>query len=205
MKINKTIIPKFSNYYKDFLLITPLLILPIKSNCLERSPEADSFIRDERIEEIYLNDSVNVSPELKIGNDTIYPAIVIDKSENILYSYNLDTELDTIYNVGLGKLNTPTKTGVRIITGIESYPYKDAPTGTKRKNNPDTYGSKLLTLDIVDEKSGKTSFNDQFIHGTNNPKSIGKNHSSGCIRMNNKDIEKLVDRVFVGQYVLIKE
>ena len=39
------------------------------------------------------------------------------------------------------------------------------------------------------------------IHGTNNPASIGRNASHGCIRMRNRDIEELFGMVSVGDEV----
>ena len=41
------------------------------------------------------------------------------------------------------------------------------------------------------------------IHGTNQPWSIGLNLSSGCIRMNNKDVEHLYEKVDVGTKVVV--
>lgn len=41
------------------------------------------------------------------------------------------------------------------------------------------------------------------IHGTNNPASIGKNVSNGCIRMYNKDVLELSNFVSVGTPVTI--
>ncbi|MBB4952400.1 lipoprotein-anchoring transpeptidase ErfK/SrfK [Agrobacterium vitis] len=41
------------------------------------------------------------------------------------------------------------------------------------------------------------------IHGTNQPWSIGLNLSSGCIRMNNKDVEDLYERVDLGSKVVV--
>ena len=41
------------------------------------------------------------------------------------------------------------------------------------------------------------------IHGTNQPWSIGLNMSSGCIRMMNKDVTDLYDRVPVGTKVIV--
>lgn len=42
------------------------------------------------------------------------------------------------------------------------------------------------------------------IHGTNNPGSIGRAASSGCIRMNNKDIQHLYSRVGNGTKVIVR-
>ncbi len=41
------------------------------------------------------------------------------------------------------------------------------------------------------------------IHGTNEPRSIGKNASHGCIRMNKKDIEELFELVRAGDLVVL--
>ncbi|WP_252501666.1 L,D-transpeptidase [Sporosarcina sp. Marseille-Q4943] len=41
------------------------------------------------------------------------------------------------------------------------------------------------------------------IHGTNNPSSIGKNVSRGCIRMHNKDVLALSKEVLIGTTVVI--
>lgn len=43
------------------------------------------------------------------------------------------------------------------------------------------------------------------IHGTNEPLSIGKNVSSGCIRMFNQDVIHLHDRVAYGTRVVVKD
>jgi lipoprotein-anchoring transpeptidase ErfK/SrfK len=39
------------------------------------------------------------------------------------------------------------------------------------------------------------------IHGTNQPESIGRNASHGCIRMRNRDVEDLFERVRAGDSV----
>lgn len=44
---------------------------------------------------------------------------------------------------------------------------------------------------------------DYRIHGTNNPASIGKRVSSGCIRMRDADVIDLYDRVAVGTKVIV--
>ncbi|MEP4430951.1 MAG: L,D-transpeptidase family protein, partial [Hyphomicrobiales bacterium] len=41
------------------------------------------------------------------------------------------------------------------------------------------------------------------IHGSNEPWSIGSAVSSGCIRMTNKDVEHLYERVRVGAKVVV--
>jgi hypothetical protein len=41
------------------------------------------------------------------------------------------------------------------------------------------------------------------IHGTNDPTTIGKQVSSGCIRLTNDDVINLYDRVQVGTKVIV--
>jgi hypothetical protein len=41
------------------------------------------------------------------------------------------------------------------------------------------------------------------IHGTNDPTTIGKFVSSGCIRLTNEDVEDLFSRVSVGTKVVV--
>jgi lipoprotein-anchoring transpeptidase ErfK/SrfK len=43
------------------------------------------------------------------------------------------------------------------------------------------------------------------IHGTNDPRSIGKAMSSGCIRMLNEDVAELFDNVIVGTPVIVRQ
>jgi lipoprotein-anchoring transpeptidase ErfK/SrfK len=42
------------------------------------------------------------------------------------------------------------------------------------------------------------------IHGTNQPWTIGKNVSSGCIRMRNEDVTDLYERVGIGTQVIVR-
>ncbi len=44
---------------------------------------------------------------------------------------------------------------------------------------------------------------DYRIHGTNDPTTIGKFVSSGCIRLTNTDVEDLFNRVKVGAKVIV--
>lgn len=44
-----------------------------------------------------------------------------------------------------------------------------------------------------------------YIHGTNDQAHLGKPSSHGCIRMDNRDIIDLFDKINVGDHVLISE
>ena len=84
-----------------------------------------------------------------------------------------------------------------ISPGIEETP---TPIGTfkvkeKSKSWGGGFGTRWLGLNVP--------WGDYGIHGTNKPDLIGKNVSSGCIRMRNKDVEALYDLIPNGTIVHI--
>ncbi len=85
-----------------------------------------------------------------------------------------------------GKLVNPTYTHTDEITGRRTR----VPFGNP--NNP--LGTRWLSI-------GK-SFG---IHGTNDPQSIGKAESAGCVRMHNADVEWVYDLLTVGSEVIIQQ
>ncbi len=86
------------------------------------------------------------------------------------------------YSIASGKDDTPTPVGN--FTVIE-----------KSKDWGGGFGSRWLGLDVPWGMYG--------IHGTNKPNLIGKNVSSGCVRMKNKDAEDLYVQIPVGTPVII--
>lgn len=142
-------------------------------------------------------------PSVKINGENRIATIVVDLSKNILYKYNDQGEATAAYLVASGKKSSPTDTGVRVVTHIESYPYKTAPLITKRRKEPWNYGPKIICLNIIDPKTGRKSPTGEFIHGNNNPNSLGKYVSLGCIRMDNEVIKKLSKEVKPNDIVII--
>ncbi len=60
--------------------------------------------------------------------------------------------------------------------------------------------------EVREVKTGKDlGSNGEFIHGNNNPASIGTYASHGCIRMDNDVIVQLSKEVKPGSYVLIQK
>ncbi len=84
------------------------------------------------------------------------------------------------YVVATGKVETPTPTGVFTVVN-------------KQVNPGGPYGTRWLGL----------SRRGYGIHGTNDPSSIGKAASNGCVRMFNEDVEALFDIAPVGTVVRI--
>lgn len=130
--------------------------------------------------------------------------IVVDLSKNILYNYDENGNALGAYLVASGKKNTPTSPGLRIVTHVETYPYKYAPASSKRRNMPRSYGPKIICLDKLDSATGERIISGQFIHGNNNVNSLGKYASLGCIRMDNEVIKHIAKQVKRGTLVLFK-
>ena len=105
-----------------------------------------------------------------------------------------DGEVIATFQVAVGADVTPSPTGeFKVVNRVENpvyyHPGVVIPAG---KDNP--LGTRWLGLS---EKG-------YGIHGTNAPKSIGHAASHGCIRMRNRDVEKLFTLVGVGDTVKIR-
>lgn len=107
--------------------------------------------------------------------------IIINKKVNKL-AYLNDGEVVRVFPVATGRIAALTPEGnfevVRKI--VNPYYSKQKIAGGSPKN---PLGVRWLGLNACN-----TPGNTYGIHGTNNPKSIGKYASGGCIRMNNKDV-----------------
>lgn len=105
-----------------------------------------------------------------------------------------DGEVKKIYPVAVGKPTTPSPAGefeiaTRLSNPTYYHPGKVIGPGT---SNP--LGTRWIGLN----QKG------YGIHGTNEPKSIGKAASHGCIRMAKNDLEELFTLVRVGDQVQIR-
>lgn len=203
MIVSKIFTPKF---VKCIAVATPLIFANPVSNGQNKTLEKDEFVKTTQTMTKLEPVSKLYSPAIKVGNDVVYPAIVADISERKLYQYDMEGYLENVFSIAVGSEEKPTKAGLRVIRGIEKYPYTEAPTTTRRHDDPDRYGSYLLVLENIDLDTGEAvGYDGQFIHGTNTPYSVGKACSRGCLRMDNKDIESLAKNLMADQYVLFKE
>jgi len=89
-----------------------------------------------------------------------------------------------VYPVAIGKPQTPTPTGYYHIT-------------RKIINPGGILGTRWMELSIPSDDGP------YGIHGTNQPWSIGKAVSNGCIRMYNHHVEEVFDQVRIGTPVII--
>jgi L,D-transpeptidase ErfK/SrfK len=102
-----------------------------------------------------------------------------------------DGQVVKIYTVAVGKPSTPSPVGTfTIARRVKNPTYShDGRTVLPGPSNP--VGTRWMGLSI----------NGYGIHGTNEPRSIGKASSHGCIRMARPDLEELYPLVSVGDTV----
>jgi len=108
-------------------------------------------------------------------------SIIVNTATRRLHFYHRGQFYNT-YPVAVGKHSTPTPTGNYNVV-------------YKLVNPGGVYGSRWMGLNIPTGNYG--------IHGTNNPASIGHYVSLGCIRMHNRDIEKIFPLVPISTPVKI--
>jgi lipoprotein-anchoring transpeptidase ErfK/SrfK len=102
-----------------------------------------------------------------------------------------DGQVLKVYSVGVGKPSTPSPVGTFTIERRVKNPTytHDGKTVLPGPNNP--VGTRWMGLSV----------HGYGIHGTNEPKSIGRSASHGCIRMAKEDLEELYPLVEVGDTV----
>lgn len=128
-------------------------------------------------------------------------AVVISTKERRLY-YVLGQGQAIEYGVGVGRQGF-TWSGVKTVTRKREWP-DWSPPQQMLKRRPDLprhmeggmdnpLGARALYL-------GSSNYR---IHGSNEPDTIGAAVSSGCIRMTNRDVVDLYDRVKIGTKVVV--
>jgi len=129
--------------------------------------------------------------------------VVIDKKAFRLDVYLADFYIRS-YPIGLGVDNsTPTGTFVAgpKLTEPTWFGVIDPTTGRREAvpyNDPrNPLGGYWITLMHLPQDGGKKT--DYGIHGTNEPETIGRQASHGCIRMRNQDVAQLFDLLAGGQ------
>lgn len=107
--------------------------------------------------------------------------IIVDLSDRMLYLLDNNTVVRG-FPVGIGTMLTQTPEGVYTIVN-------------KAPNPGGPFGAYWMGL----------SRPHYGIHGTNDPSSIGKQVSHGCIRMHNQDVIQLANLVSIGTSVTIRQ
>jgi lipoprotein-anchoring transpeptidase ErfK/SrfK len=104
-----------------------------------------------------------------------------------------DGQVKKIYNVAVGKPSTPSPQGAFTIERRVANPVYHHNGRTVEPGPANPVGTRWMGLSVKG----------YGIHGTNEPTSIGKAASHGCIRMGKADLEDLYAQVAVGDAVEI--
>jgi lipoprotein-anchoring transpeptidase ErfK/SrfK len=133
------------------------------------------------------------SPDIA-AEDSVY--LWINKGRNRLYVMLNDVPVYQ-FRVATGRDGSPTPVGTfRIVTKVVNPYYLPDRIPGGSKDNP--LGTRWMGLSIGNGyKYG--------IHGTSRPYSIGHSVSSGCVRMNNRDIEFLFRHIPLRTTVVITD
>ncbi len=133
---------------------------------------------------------------------TVKDKIIINKKENLLYFYKLGN-LVKAYPIATGKEDSFTPEGTFRIVNKVPYP--------KGKDPDSQLGARWMGLSVPYNKDKRATQDLRAprglkygIHGTNEPESIGKHVSAGCIRLNNEDVSELYDMITLGAEVEIR-
>jgi lipoprotein-anchoring transpeptidase ErfK/SrfK len=167
------------------------LVTPPQSGMTEDDDSGSSNVLPERFRRTIVNYSTREAPG----------TVVIDTANTTLY-YVLGQNRAVRYGVGVGREGF-TWAGVQTISRKAEWPDWHPPAEMISRQpylprfmaggpgNP--LGARAMYL-------GGTEYR---IHGTNDPSTIGKFVSSGCIRLTNEDVSDLFSRVDVGTRVVV--
>ena len=131
--------------------------------------------------------------------------VLIDATEKRLYLRH-DNGRVVSYAVAVGTARTPTPPGQYSVLGMRHKPAWYPPASIRRE-----YEAKGKPLPPVVPPGSGNPLGDWFvqmqnsigIHGTNQPRSIGRAASHGCIRMHDRDVAELVKTLRKGDGVTI--
>ena len=127
--------------------------------------------------------------------------IVIDTGNTTLY-YVLGNNRAIRYGVGVGREGF-TWSGVQTITRKAEWPDWHPPAEMVARQ---PYLPRFMAGGPGNPLGARAMYlgsSEYRIHGTNDPTTIGKFVSSGCIRLTNEDVEDLFSRVDVGSKVVV--
>lgn len=128
--------------------------------------------------------------------------IVVDKAERAVKAYAADGRLLAFYPASIGSEDRPAPTGSMTVRAVAPNPtYTFDPTrltfGTSKKKVTIPAGPNspvgLVWIDLSKDTFG--------IHGSDEPKDIGKTFSHGCVRLTNWDAQQLAAAVKAGVVV----
>ena len=133
------------------------------------------------------NERIHPGQKLRVPKDRA--RVVVDLSAHLVLYY-MGEELTAFWPCGVGAQNSPTKAGGYTVGEKTREPMWFRPGAA-----PVPYGDPMNPLgtrwiEWIDEQGRSSGFG---FHGTNEPQSIGRDGSQGCIRMRDADVEELFE------------
>jgi lipoprotein-anchoring transpeptidase ErfK/SrfK len=132
------------------------------------------------------------APAVKPGD----PFLIVNKGTNKL-AFIKDNAVQEVVPAGTGRSQKLTPEGLFTVKVKAVNPYfrkKNIPGGDPR--NP--LGSRWIGFDAMN-----TDGRIYGVHGTNQPWTVGKYISNGCVRLKNADVERLYNKVPTGTKILV--
>lgn len=130
--------------------------------------------------------------------------IVVGTEQHRAFMFDANGKLQKIYPIADGKVESDTKPGIKVVDGKLA-----DPSGIARQLWPESggkaFGTRLVGLSWLNEKTGKTSHSGEELHGTFARDSIGTDASHGCMRLFNEHIEEVYQQVKVGDVVVVRK
>lgn len=133
-----------------------------------------------------------ILPGRKIKVCTASFSIIVDKSQNMLI-LKTDEEVVKTYIVSTGKNNSTPTGNFKITNKLINPTWFKAGTVVPAGSAENILGSRWLGFDLPG----------YGLHGTNEPQSLGKQVTQGCVRLSNPDIEELHTIIPEGTEVII--
>lgn len=155
--------------------------------------------------------NINQSPiqrELVAFGENVAPGtIVVDNSDRRLY-HVLGNGIAMQYGVSVGR-DGFIWTGTNTVSRKAEWPTWNPPEEMRVREARKGHILPVTMKGGIDNPLGARAMylgsTIYRIHGTNQPSSIGKAMSSGCIRMANEDVEHLYANVTIGTKVIVRD
>ena len=186
MKVSKVQIP---NFVKTIVAATPLLMATQGLAAQSVGLQKDVFIKSDKKEVVDVNDE---SPAVKIDGHTIYPALVVDISDETLYHYDLDGYLLDSYPVKL--VENKIKPGINLVD-ITEHNYGEGRTSPK------------ILLSEINRSNGRVLNQPQQVIVGSEGETINddKGIFSNVVLVDNQVAHKISENLTNEQFVLIRK
>jgi lipoprotein-anchoring transpeptidase ErfK/SrfK len=154
---------------------------------------------------------INASPIARklvaFEEDVAVGTIIVDHSDRRLY-HVISKGMAMVYGVSVGREGFGW-TGVEVVSAKAEWPTWNPPKEMRIREAKKGHILPERMEGGIDNPLGARAMylgsSEYRIHGTNQPNSIGRAMSSGCIRMANEDVEHLYAHVKIGTKVIVRQ